>query len=237
MPLKSLVAKKSEIAESAIEAIVTPYVRYYVESFEIGFTPEFSNLSNDRKILVYLVAVQGWQYVADDAPAVKTKPADLEKSVGIPGGTLRPTLKTLRERHLIAEKDGAYSVREGNLPSIAGIVGGGSTVSRKASKAKAPKKQEESTAQPEKKKKAKAGKAAGNYIADHLEKWLKSDYFNSPRTVRVVLDRLHEVGAIADAAPVAGSLLRLVQREKLSRKRVDENGKQVWAYCTPKAAK
>ena len=38
MPLKDLVAKKSEIAESVIEAIVSKYVRYYTDALEIGLT-------------------------------------------------------------------------------------------------------------------------------------------------------------------------------------------------------
>ena len=40
MPLKDLVAKKSEIAKSVIEEIVSKYVRYYTDKVEIGFTPE-----------------------------------------------------------------------------------------------------------------------------------------------------------------------------------------------------
>jgi hypothetical protein len=76
MPLKDLVAKKSEIAEAVIEAIVSKYVRYYTDTLEIGFTPDGGGLSGEKKVLVYLVALLGWRYVTDSTPEVSTKPAD-----------------------------------------------------------------------------------------------------------------------------------------------------------------
>jgi hypothetical protein len=57
MPLKDLIAKKSEIAESVIEAIVSKYIRYYTDTLEIGLTPEGAALSGENKVLVYLVAL------------------------------------------------------------------------------------------------------------------------------------------------------------------------------------
>jgi hypothetical protein len=61
MPLKDLVANKSEIAESVIEAIVSKYVRYYTDSLELGFTPESAELNRENKVLVYLVALLRWR--------------------------------------------------------------------------------------------------------------------------------------------------------------------------------
>ena len=105
MALKDLVAKKSEIAESVIEGIVSKYVRYYTDTLEIGFTPDGAALSGEKKALVYLVAILGWRYVTDEPPAIPTKPADLEKALGIPGGSLRPFLKEVsRTAHLIASQ-------------------------------------------------------------------------------------------------------------------------------------
>src|SRR5471030_1475389 len=114
MALKDLVAKKSEIAESVIEGIVSKYVRYYTDTLEIGFTPEGAGLTDEKKTLVYLVAIMGWRYVTDEPPAISTKPADLESVIGIPGGSMRRILKVLKDAHLIASHADGYAVREGN---------------------------------------------------------------------------------------------------------------------------
>lgn len=98
MPLKDLVAKKSEIAESVIEAIVSKYVRYYTDALEIGLTPDGTRLSGENKVLVYLVALLGWRYVTDAAPEISTKPADLEKVLGIPAERFAPCSRASRTR-------------------------------------------------------------------------------------------------------------------------------------------
>jgi hypothetical protein len=60
-------------------------------------------------VLVVLVALMGWEHVVDEVREVDTRPADIEALTGIHGGTLRPTLKKLKDAHLIASVDGHYS--------------------------------------------------------------------------------------------------------------------------------
>jgi hypothetical protein len=224
MPLKDLVAKKSEIAESAIEAIVSKHVRYYTDTLEIGFTPEGAGLSGEKKVLVYLVALLGWRYVTDKPPITATKPADLEKVLGIPGGTLRPVLKNLKDAHLIAYGGDGYAVREGNLEAIAAAISGERTLSRR-----------KATATPKAAKpKAAAGSASmrnsAGPVSLKLEAWLKESFFKTPRTLRAVHERLHEQGVIAPQTSVSGPLLRAVQQGRLTRQKISEGTKQVWAY-------
>ena len=125
MALKELVAKKAALTEDAIEVIVSPYIRYDVEMQELALTLAGGKLSKKSKILVYLVALQGWQFVTDAAIPKDAKPADLERALGIVGNTLRPILKELAHSHLIVARDGRYSVGVASLEAVRDALGAG----------------------------------------------------------------------------------------------------------------
>ncbi|MEQ9692303.1 MAG: hypothetical protein RLO48_21525 [Bauldia litoralis] len=226
MALKDLIANKSEVDESVIETIVSKYVRYYTDTLEIGFTPEAASLGGENKVLVYLVALLGWQYVTDEPPVVSTKPADLEKALAIPGGSLRPFLKNLKDAHLIASGDHGYTVRAGNLEAVAETISG----ERKRTRRK-PATTDGGLKPKPKKGGAGAKRTSASSISVKLEAWVKENFFKMPRTLSAVHKRLHEQGVIVPQTSVSGPLLRAVQQGRLTRKKVSEDGKEVWAYC------
>src|SRR5262245_5628979 len=124
MPLKDLIAPKAAMNEAAIEAIVNGYVTYDVDTKTVTLMPKAESLSNRAKILVYLVALQGWPFVVDDPVAAAMKPGELEEHLGMAGGSLRPNLTHLRDSRLVVVDDGAYSVRAAMLPAIAAELNG-----------------------------------------------------------------------------------------------------------------
>lgn len=210
---------------AAMAALCVITATYYTDTLEIGFTPDGVGLSGEKKVLVYLVATLGWRYVTDEPPTVLTKPADLEKALGIPGGSLRPFLKSLKDAHLIASHAaGGYSVREGNLEAIAAAISGEKKPARrKIAVAAAPKAKTKGD-----------GKAArrptGNPISSNIDAWIKDGFFESPRTLHAVHHRLHEHGVIARQTSVSGPLLKAVQQRRMKRQKIMEGGKEVWAY-------
>lgn len=223
MALKDLVAKRSDISEAVIEKIVSGRVRYYSDTYEIGFTPAGGALSHANKVLVYLVALTGWQYVDNDPPIVATKPADLEAALGIHGGTLRPILKNLKDAHLIASGPTGYSVREGNLEAIEAAISGEKKPAMTA-------KRKGRVNNKEKPESKSARASAGTSVAAYVATWINEGFFNQPQTLNAVHERLHEHGMIVANTAVSTPLLRAVQKKLLRRKKSDD-GK--WTYCVP----
>lgn len=230
MALKDLVADHGEMTEEAIEAIVTAYVRYDPKRQKIIFTPDAKKLNSEQLVLLYLVAVEGWQYVTDDAFDVPTAPANLEPVLGIPGGTLRPTLKKLRESHLISNEDGQYRVQLANLDAVSDIISGKAKAAQAKKAAPKPKKTD---AENKDAPTAKKAKSSGNQLSTYLDRWIAEGFFKAPRTMADLLARYHEVGVIAKSTSLSGLLLRAVRAEKLRRFKAEHEGKEVWAYQEP----
>ena len=233
MALKDLIASKSALTEEAVEALIKDHVRYDVEEKEITFLPAAARLSGKQKVLVYLVALQGWPIVAkgQEIPTA-AKPAHIGDRVGVPGGTLRPLLKELKDRHLIAWKGGAYSVRAASLADIKAEVDGKAPV-RNAPRPKRAKRPEKA-APGEPKAKRKASGKSGDLTAK-FNGWIDEGFFRKPRTLGEVRDRFHEQGDIIPRTTIPAYLLAAVRAKppRLTRTRADVDGKKIWVYTSP----
>ncbi len=234
MALKDLVADHRMLAEETVEKIVAPYVRYDPAAHKIVWTPQAKSLGNDTKVLVFLVAVLGWQYVVDENQDVATKPADLERELGIVGGTLRPILKNLKDSHLLAVADGHYRVQLANLDSIeAAITGERPEAARKdrARKSIRIRREDADGERPDPVSGAKKrSRRASGRLKTFLTKWAGDGFFNEPKTLANLLERYHEYGVITKQTSLSGLMLEAVREGLLARTKVDVGGKQVWAY-------
>ncbi|WP_162906514.1 hypothetical protein [Algihabitans albus] len=238
MALKDLVAQKAALTEAAIEEVIADYIRYDADAREIIFTPAFAGLSNKAKILVFLTAQVGWQFVVDETVTTALKPAELEEHLGIPGGTLRPTLKDLKDRHLITSKGGEYSARAGSLEAIKSELSGGGTTpkpkARKRNKAKKTVDTSSGDADSGTKPKAakKASKSANNGAGERFSAWIEDGFFDDERTLKDVQDRFHEVGVIIARTSIPQFLLKAVRVGKLKRTKKKVGNKDLWVYQT-----
>lgn len=245
MALKDLVAQKSALTEAAIEEIVSDYVRYDLDEHEIIFTPKVTTLSNKAKILIFLVAQQGWQFVSDEASALDAKPAVLEEILRIPGGTLRPTLKDLKDRHLLVSKSGSYSVRATSLDAIkAELSGSTSAVKPKPKKVQKTKSASDSQSDTEQEeapknqepesKKGKKSSGSRNGASEKFSLWIKDGLFDEERTLSYVQKKFHEVGIIIPQTSISGRLLNAIRAGDLARTKKKVGGKEIWVYRTEK---
>lgn len=232
MALKDLVAPKSALAEDAIEAIIKDYVRYDTDEHKIAFTPAAAALSNKAKVLLYLVALQGWPFVTDEPIATEAKPARIEEHVGVHGGTLRPLLKDLKDRHLIAVKAGGYSVRASSLTAIKQeFDGAAAPTTRQKTKARRAKATgsvaEKGTKRREPRK--PSGSKGGN-LSERFNTWIDGGYFEQPRTLADVQKRFHQEALIVPATSIPVYLLGAVRAGRLQRVKEEVNGRRVWTY-------
>lgn len=241
MGLKDLIASKSSLAEDVIEEIVSEYVRYDTDHKTVFLTPEGHELSGKSKVLIYLVALQGWPFVMDDVVATDPKPGDIEEHTGIPGGTLRPLLKELKDRRIIIEKGGRYSVLSAALQSIKkelGSVPSASTARSKPRKRKANSKPDNEAkdtselAKPGSSAKRKTVRKSANTanVAERFTLWIDQGYFNDWKTLSDVQKRFHKEAILVPQTSMPTYLLGAVRAGRLEREKQDTNGRTVWAY-------
>lgn len=244
MALKDLVAQKAKLTEQAIENIISDYARYDVESRAVVFTPQAVNLSNKGKILVFLVAQQGWQYVLDEAVDVAVTPSKMEGILGIGGGTLRPTLKELKDRHLVLVKAGKYAVSSASLHEIESEISPNPTVRASRSKRVVNRKDhgskkgsqsaestEKKTPSPSLAGSKSANRAASGSKAAVIQS-IEDGFFDEGCTAAELLQNLHERAFMVPRTSIPGYLIEAVRSEQLTRRKEMVDGKNVWVYRT-----
>jgi hypothetical protein len=235
MALKDLIAEKAVLAEGAIEEIISDYIRYDPEEKVIAFTPAASGLQNKAKVLVYLVALQGWPFVTKETVPIDAKPHEIEEQVGIQGGTLRPILKELKDRHIIAERGGRYFVRPITLSAIRLElnVGEKSIARPKPRRARTkktiPPESAAETSEEKRDLRRPSNKKAGNLVV-RFDKWIDGGFFDEPKTLADVQRRFHKEGVILPRTSIPQYLLKAVREGRLTREETDANNKRVWAY-------
>lgn len=101
MSIQDLLVKSSDVGEAAMEKILKPYVQF-VDNGEISFNGPFFDLRADEKIGVALIAKDSWKYILEkENLSGGMKNEELEKITLLPGNTVRPAVKNLRDKGLI----------------------------------------------------------------------------------------------------------------------------------------
>ena len=249
MALKDLIADKGALDEASIERIVGPYLRYDVEAQELTFLQSFVSLSNKAKILVYLVALQGWKFITEEPIPSDARPADIESATGIPGGSLRPLLRELTENHYLSERSSRYSVRATSLTIVeAELKGDGNGTA--APRSRLPRRKLSRRTQ-----ETQAGTAAGGIqteeepgavasrrgrklsgktgnVAATFERWIDEGYFDEPRTLADVQKRFRREAIMVPQTSLPGYFLGAVRKGRLNREEKTVGSRTVWAYTT-----
>jgi hypothetical protein len=101
MTIQDLLVKSSEVGEMATEKILKPYVQF-VDNGEISFNGPFFDLKADEKIGIALIAKDSWKYIpGKESLSGGMKNEELERITMLQGNTVRPVVKSLRDKGLI----------------------------------------------------------------------------------------------------------------------------------------
>lgn len=111
MALKNLTIKQNKIKEENLEELLSGFVLFDESKEEIILTPKSMRLTNREKILIFLIALKGWQFIISKNELIdRIKPKNLEKKLRIPGNSLRPMLLSLLKNNLIDKDENGYFI-------------------------------------------------------------------------------------------------------------------------------
>lgn len=262
MALKDLVVSHAELTEEQIENIVSPHARYDPVAKAIVLLPGAMSLSNRQRVIVYLVALRGWPFVvSEDTPPTSATPSEIERSLQIPGGTLRPILKDLRDARLIEGVEGRYSANPVTFPFLEEELQPGSPEApaarqRRTSKRTPPQSEDaarksasDENAQSQTPsppatapaKKGSTGKrtrrdatAAGGGPLPRLRAMIQEGWFSQPRRTQDIVRSLEARGARYRGQDLTRQLLVLTRANELRREKrpSPESRRPVWYYQT-----
>lgn len=228
MALKDLTIKGSVLTEKQVEDIVSNYVRYDVKEKQIILLPASNALPNKQKVLVYLVALQGWPFLTSELVPTDAAPASIGKAINIAGGTLRPILKELKDSHTISPAGKLYRVHSTALLQIMSILKG----EVKLESPRRPKRKlngvQNKTGKDQLPKK-KGGRSQRD-LSSVFDKFISEGFFNQPRVIGDVKDRFAEKGLSVQLSTIPKMLLKATKGENITRKKKEINKKKVWVY-------
>lgn len=108
MPIKDLIIKNSDVGEAAMEKVLRPYIRF-MESGEISPEDTFWELRSDKKIAVTLIAADCRRFLENNKGLTGAMTnSEIERTAQLPGNTVRPLIKKLRDQGLVRSERGFH---------------------------------------------------------------------------------------------------------------------------------
>jgi len=228
--LKDLIIDVSKASEDAIEGVVTGYVMYDPKAHIVHLLPDATHLGLRAKVLLFLTAILGWTFVTEEVIPTSATPSEIERQIGIPGGSIRPTLRSLRdEKMIVQDSDGRYRLPTHSLTKVRGYI-------RKEDPAKlldtpveaekdGPTK-DDSTRTSRKSRK----QGPGSDIAGAIDELIGGGWFDQDKTLGEFREELEVRGISRPSTHLSPALVRAVRSKKLQRSRIGRDGSMVYAY-------
>ena len=230
MALKDHVTDSAKLSEDEIESIIADHTKYDPTNQSIVLLPKALELSVEKKILLYLVALRGWKFVVEEnPPASDASPRDIELVTGIRGGTLRPMLRALVQSRMLESRKGRYEIPAHNLGRVReAMMGGGTTVTSRPNP-ESQKKRKKGTAKSSTSKKYSEVKPS---LADAFEKLIQEKWFRGGKTLAQLKSKLEDRAVIVPTSHLPVHLLKACRSTppRLVRNKENRGGKVLWVY-------
>jgi len=109
--LEELVVSGAELDKKLVAEILMPYLQLDQDSCDIRPTNEWKQLSQEQKILSYLLARKAMVALRFNIDGEPAKASEVIAGTGLKSGTVYPALRNLLENGIISQsKQGKYSV-------------------------------------------------------------------------------------------------------------------------------
>ena len=116
MALQDLVASKDSLAEKWIDEAIKGLIHLDKDLGLVLFTPESTKLPDRQKVLVYLVALQAWRFVAPKVTAGAAR-HEIEEHTCLGSNEVRRALASLeKDRIVVRQNFGRYFLSDPAMP-------------------------------------------------------------------------------------------------------------------------
>lgn len=126
MELEELIVSGAELDKRLVTEILAPYIKLDKDTCKIRPTDKWGLLSNDEKILIYLIARKAMVALENFDLSVEGALAnEVISDTGVKSGTAYPALRKLLSSRLIEQsRDKRYYVPNYSIPQIKDILSG-----------------------------------------------------------------------------------------------------------------
>lgn len=104
--LDELVIDARDLDREMVATLLRPYLRIDRASGEVIPLEPWDHAPNEVRVLLYLLARRAMYALGVTSEGCAASPVAIERSTGIPGGSVRPALKRLLKARVVAKQDG-----------------------------------------------------------------------------------------------------------------------------------
>lgn len=117
--LDELFVSGKEVDQELVVKILSPFLKIDSDSCTIVPNEQWQELSNDLKIILFLVARKAMKLRDLPIETEGALPSEIEKETGVKGGSIRPKLKELYEKKIVNKtNDSKYFIPTYSLARI-----------------------------------------------------------------------------------------------------------------------
>jgi len=121
--LDQLFVSGDQVDQSILAGILSPFLRIDKDSLSVVPTEKWTLIGNELRIILFLAARKAMKVRGLGIEKEGATPAEIEKEIGIKGGTLRPALKKLYDEKTISKSaDSRYVLPSYSLNKVKATV-------------------------------------------------------------------------------------------------------------------